>query len=196
MGRTAKIAFLAVLGMLCACSATIDRFVFDPDRSPTAVPSGVEERWITTADDVRLHAWRGATPRPVGSIVWSHGRGGSIAEGDVVMRAFVRHGFDVLAYDYRGYGESDGTPSEQGIYLDAEAAFDDERSRGVPESRIVCYGESLGGAVSIHLAARRPCAVVAVVSTFTSFGISPPCSTDRSRSSLPTSTTLRRSSAA
>jgi fermentation-respiration switch protein FrsA (DUF1100 family) len=85
-----------------------------------------------------------------------------------MLRTFVRHGFDVLAYDYRGYGRSEGRPSEEGIYLDAEAAFDDERTRGVPESRIVCYGESLGGAVAIHLAGRRPCAVVAVVSTFPS----------------------------
>jgi fermentation-respiration switch protein FrsA (DUF1100 family) len=169
MWRTTDIVIAsAIMGLLLACGATIDRFVFDPDRSPTAVPSGVEEHWITTADGVRLHAWRGSALNPLASIVWSHGRGGSIAENDVMLRAFVRQSFDVLAYDYRGYGRSEGTPSEEGIYLDAEAAFDDERSRGVPESRIVCYGESLGGAVSIHLAGRRRCAVVAVVSTFTS----------------------------
>jgi fermentation-respiration switch protein FrsA (DUF1100 family) len=169
MRRTADIVIASVMmALVSACSATVDRFVFNPNRSPAAAPSGIEERWITTADGVRLHAWRGAAPHPVASIVWSHGRGGSIAEGDVMLRAFVRGGFDVLAYDYRGYGRSEGTPSEEGIYLDAEAAFDDEKSRGVSESRIVCYGESLGGAVSIHLAGRRRCAVVAVVSAFTS----------------------------
>jgi fermentation-respiration switch protein FrsA (DUF1100 family) len=169
MRLTADIVIASVMmALVSACSATVDRFVFDPDRSPTAAPNGIEERWITTADGVRLHAWRGSTAEPVASIVLSHGRGGSVAEADVVLRAFVRRGFDVLAYDYRGYGMSEGTPSEEGIYLDAEAAFDAERSRGVPESRIVCYGESLGGVVAIHLAGRRRCAAVAVVSTFTS----------------------------
>jgi uncharacterized protein len=167
--RTAEIVIASVMiALVSGCSATIDRFVFDPDRSPTTVPRGTQERWITTADGVRLHAWRASAPQPIGSIVWSHGRGGSIAGGDVMLRAFVRHGFDVLAYDYRGYGRSEGRPSEEGIYLDAEAAFDDEKTRGVPESRIVCYGESLGGAVAIHLAGRRRCAVVAVVATFPS----------------------------
>jgi fermentation-respiration switch protein FrsA (DUF1100 family) len=84
-----------------------------------------------------------------------------------VLVALAARGLDVLAYDYRGYGKSQGRPSETGVYLDAEAAFDSERERRGADAPIVCFGESLGGAVSIHLATRRPCAAIAVVSTFT-----------------------------
>lgn len=74
----------------------------------------------------------------------------------------------MLAYDYRGYGKSEGQPSESGVYRDVLGAYDGERARGVPAQRIISFGESLGGAVSIYLASQRPCAGVAVVSTFTS----------------------------
>lgn len=101
------------------------------------------------------------------TLVWSHGNGGNIADRADVLLALAARGLDVLAYDYRGYGRSEGTPEETGLYLDAEAAFDAARARGVPASRLVCFGESLGGAVSLELARRRPCAAVIVVSTFT-----------------------------
>jgi len=146
----------------------IDRLVFFPDPFVGNPPAGVEERWITTADGVRLHAWYATHPHPSATLVWSHGNGGNIdGRGDVTV-ALATRGFNVLAYDYRGYGKSQGRPSEPGVYLDAEAAYDSERERGVAPQRIVCFGESLGGAVSIHLATRRPCAAVVVISTFTS----------------------------
>jgi pimeloyl-ACP methyl ester carboxylesterase len=100
------------------------------------------------------------------TLVWSLGNAGNIAGRADVLLALVSHGFDVLAYDYRGYGKSQGRPSEAGVYLDAAAAFDSERAYGTPSSRIVCFGESLGGAVSIRLATERPCAAVVVVSAF------------------------------
>ena len=84
-----------------------------------------------------------------------------------VLIALAARGLGVLAYDYRGYGRSEGQPSETGVYLDAEAAYDSLRAKGVPPGRIVAFGESLGGAVAIRLATVRPCAGVAVVSTFT-----------------------------
>jgi len=128
----------------------------------------VGERWITTSDGVRLHAWYAGAAEGSPVLVWSHGNGGNIAGRADVLAALAAHGLGVLAYDYRGYGRSGGRPSEAGVYRDAEAAYDSERERGVPAARIVCFGESLGGAVAIHLATRRPCAGVAVVSTFTS----------------------------
>jgi uncharacterized protein len=158
--------------LLCAlvssgCGRMIDRILFLPDRLVGETPPGVRERWITAADGTRLHAWRATPPGAAASLVWSHGNAGNIAvRGDVLLSLAAR-GLDVLAYDYRGYGKSAGRPSEAGVYLDAEAAYDSLRQDGVPASRIVCFGESLGGAVSIHLATRRPCAAVVVLSTFT-----------------------------
>ncbi len=148
----------------------LNQLIFFPDRSLPDPPPGVEERWFTAADGVRLHAWYAAAPNAPATLVWSHGNGGNIGGRAEVLLALRAAGLSVLAYDYRGYGRSDGRPSERGVYLDAEAAYDSERSRGVSASRIVCFGESLGGAVSIYLATQRPCAGVAVVSTFTTLG--------------------------
>lgn len=152
-------SYIAAAG--CA-SVWLDRLIFLPDTTVPRPPPGVEERWITTRDNVRIHAWYVPARDARATLVWSHGNAGNIAGRVDVALALAARGVDVLAYDYRGYGRSEGRPSEAGVYLDAEAAYD---SAG--DLPIVCFGESLGGAVSIHLASVRPCAGVAVVSTWT-----------------------------
>lgn len=145
----------------------IDRFVFFPERRVGPPPAGVEERWLGTQDGRRLHAWYVA-PRAGGPLLlWSHGNAGSIDSRRSVLLALAARELGVLAYDYRGYGRSEGSPSEAGVYLDAAAAYDDLVARGADPAAIVCFGESLGGAVSIELATRRRCGAVIVVSTFT-----------------------------
>ncbi|HVO24556.1 MAG TPA: alpha/beta hydrolase [Candidatus Margulisiibacteriota bacterium] len=145
----------------------IERLIFQPDRDVPLPPRGVEERWMRTADGVRLHAWYAGDAGAAPTLLWSHGNGGNIAGRADVLLALAAHGLNVLAYDYRGYGKSEGSPTEAGVYLDAQAVYDSERRRGTPPQRIVAFGESLGGAVSVQLARTRPCAGVAVVSTFT-----------------------------
>jgi fermentation-respiration switch protein FrsA (DUF1100 family) len=145
----------------------IERLIFQPDRHVPPPPPGVEERWIHTADGVRLHAWCAGDAASAPTLLWSHGNGGNIAGRADVLRALVAQGLNVLAYDYRGYGKSAGWPTEEGVYLDAQAVYDSERQRGTPPQRIVAFGESLGGAVSIALARARQCGAVVVVSTFT-----------------------------
>jgi fermentation-respiration switch protein FrsA (DUF1100 family) len=164
--RSARLA-VALAVTLLGCCGMIERLVYFPDRSMTEPPAGVAERWLTAADGTRIHAWQALHANPAAAIVWSHGNAGNVSSRADVVSALAARGFEVLAYDYRGYGKSDGRPSEAGLHLDAEAAFDAEIARGVPASNIVCFGESLGGAVSIHLATRRPCAAVVVVATFT-----------------------------
>jgi fermentation-respiration switch protein FrsA (DUF1100 family) len=145
----------------------LDGLIFHPDSAVPAPPRGVEERWIRTADGLRLHAWYTGRPRAPATLVWSHGNGGNIATRAAVLLALAARGLNVLAYDYRGYGRSAGRPSEAGVYLDAQAAYDSARQRGVPAAHIIALGESLGGAVSVQLARARPCAGVVLVSTFT-----------------------------
>ncbi len=159
---------LLALALPVQChGGVLDALIFFPDRHVPPAPPDVEERWIETADGVRLHAWYAGPPDPPATLVWSHGNGGNIAGRADVLRALGRRGVGVLAYDYRGDGRSAGRPSEAGVTRDAEAAFDALTAAGVPPGRIICFGESLGGAVAITLATRRPCAGVAVVSTFT-----------------------------
>ncbi|HUE30421.1 MAG TPA: alpha/beta fold hydrolase [Verrucomicrobiae bacterium] len=138
-----------------------DPFVSDP-------PAGVAERWIETRDGVRLHAWYAPAARAAATLVWSHGTGVSIARRPHLLRALAARGLNVLAYDYRSCGRSGGRSwSERGLYLDALAAYDSERARGVPPEHIISFGESIGGAVAVYLASRRPCAGLVVVSSCT-----------------------------
>jgi fermentation-respiration switch protein FrsA (DUF1100 family) len=145
----------------------LEGLIFFPDRHVLAPPPGVEERRFTTVDGVHLHAWW-APPPPSGPVLlWSHGNAGNIGGRAAVLEALIQRGLGVFAYDYRGYGRSTGQPTEAGVYRDAEAAYDTVRAEPIPASRLVCFGESLGGAVSVHLATERPCAALVLVATFT-----------------------------
>lgn len=161
------VTLLALAAWLAGCRSMIDGMIFFPDRDVGAAPPGASDLWLETTDGVRLHAWRAGPRTAPATLVWSHGNGGNIAGRADVLLELAARGLDVVAYDYRGYGRSDGSPTEAGVYIDAETAFDAVVASGVPASRILCFGESLGGAVSIHLATRRPCVAVAVISTFT-----------------------------
>ncbi len=115
-----------------------------------------------TEDGVTLSAW---VIRPEGEprcwLLICHGNAGNLSEGGRSLHyAGLRElGLGILAFDYRGYGESEGTPGEAGVYRDAEAAYRYLRdSLGVPPDRIVLFGHSLGSAVAVELAGRVPAA--------------------------------------
>ena len=133
----------------------IDHFTFFPERTVGPPPPGAEERWIVTADGQRLHAWFVGDRSAPRVLLWSHGNAGNIDSRREVLMALAGRGLGLLAYDYRGYGKSTGSPHEAGVYLDASAAFDSEVARGRDPRTIVCFGESLGGAVSTLLADRE-----------------------------------------
>jgi uncharacterized protein len=151
-----------------------DRLVYFPGvpagAPPPAAGLEVREEWIGTSDGERLHAW---LSRPggetKGAVLVCHGNGGNLAMRLPLAETFGAMGLAVLLFDYRGYGASSGKPSEEGTYLDAEAAHDFlAKATGIPPERITAYGESLGGAVAIELARRRKVGAVIVESAFTS----------------------------
>jgi uncharacterized protein len=167
--RTLAAGLVASLLLAAGCRLVIlDGLIFLPDRSIAPPPAGVEERTFAAADGTRLSAFHAPAPDDTAPVlVWSHGNAGNVSNRADVVVALAERGLGVLAFDYRGYGRSEGRPSEEGVYVDAEAAYDLLRSDGVPAERIVAFGESIGGAVAIELARRRPCAAVVVLSTFT-----------------------------
>ena len=124
---------------------------------------------IITDDGERLGAWWiDARAQPRGHVLVCHGNAGNI--GDRVLHADLLSaaGFDVLLFDYRGYGHSTGTPSEEGTYRDARAALASMLARpGVDPARVLYLGESLGGAVALELALRHPPAGLVLLSSFT-----------------------------
>ncbi len=143
------------------------RFIFHPMRHPggdwDAQGAAIEDCHFTSADGVRLHGWwlqaEGVADGPV--LLWFHGNAGNITHRAENLRLLAVHGLSALSVDYRGYGRSGGSPSERGIYLDGEAAYDYlTGERGVAPGRIVSYGRSLGTSVAVHVALERPTAAL------------------------------------
>ena len=167
------IALIVYSGLCLLLFLFQGRLVYLPGPPPKTTPAahGLEhrERYLVTSDEVRIHAWFMPAPEAKGALVFCHGNAGTIENRLDAARVFLDMGLSVLLFDYRGYGASEGRPSEEGTYLDAEAAYDAllEES-GVTTDRIVIYGESLGGGVAIELAKRREVAAVVTESAFTS----------------------------
>lgn len=127
-----------------------------------------EDLTLTTADGVSIAAWYAPNPAPKASVIFFHGNGGNMGGRVDTLRILHRGGYSVLMVDYRGYGRSEGKPTEQGTYTDAEAAWRYlVETRGEPPHRIVLFGRSLGGAIAIELARRHEPGALVVDSTFT-----------------------------
>ena len=151
-----------------------DALIFPASRDIWCMPSDAPYGWAF--DTVSLHvggdttaAWYIPVEHAKGVILFSHGNGGNIADR-IEHYAMLRGlGYDVFAYDYGGYGDSTGKPSEQRCYADVRAAWRYlTETRGIPPARIVLYGESLGGAVTCDLAAEVTPRAVVLQNTFLS----------------------------
>jgi hypothetical protein len=150
-----------------------NRMTFQPmpgePAASLALDVPVEETWITTADGVRLHAF--FLPRPGSDrvVLMFHGNFGNATQRLPFARDLAMLGVSVLVPDYRGYGFSEGTPTEAGLYRDADAAWrhvtDD---LGYPPERVIVMGRSLGGAVAVELLSRERAAGLVLVSTLRS----------------------------
>lgn len=155
-----------------------DRLVYFPGASrelaatPQAYGLEYESLNIRTADGETLHGWwipAPATRQPRGIVLLLHGNAGNISHRLDYTHMFNRLGYACLLVDYRGYGKSSGSPSEEGTYGDAEAAWQWlSQARGANAGDIVIAGESLGGGVATWLALRHPPRALLLMSTFTS----------------------------
>lgn len=124
---------------------------------------------IETPDGEKISARYLHHPEAEYTLLFSHGNAEDIGSAETFLRDLRDAGFSVFAYDYRGYGTSEGTPSEANAYEDIEAAYRFLTGElEIPPDRIILHGRSLGGAVAIDLAARRECAGLIVESSFTS----------------------------
>lgn len=138
------------------------------ERTPSALGLDYTELSIPTADGPILHAWWVRAKHSVGHILFAHGNAGNIGDRVPIYALLNEAGFDVLAFDYRGYGRSTGRPSEPGTALDARAARQALLEQpGVAPDRVVYLGKSLGGAVMLELALAHPPAGLVLMSTFT-----------------------------
>ena len=154
--------YLAVIGLLWFAES---RLIYFPgaERSLTlpaaALQLPIERTQFTAEDGVKLVGWvMPAADSTSGFwLLVCHGNAGNLSQFDrpAHYAALRQLGFNLFAFDYRGYGESGGIPSEQGLYRDADAAYRYLREeRRVPPERIIVFGHSLGSAVAIDLASR------------------------------------------
>ena len=174
------VVLLLILG---SCVERIERFfIYQPAREIFLTPGdrGVpfEDVRFQASDGVKLHGWfvparaggtaAGRTP----TLTWVHGNGGNLSHRvDNIALLHQKVTANVFIFDYRGYGRSEGTPSEEGTYRDAEGAVRYLLSRkDVDRDRLVHFGRSLGASVALEETLRRPPAGLILESPFTSVG--------------------------
>jgi fermentation-respiration switch protein FrsA (DUF1100 family) len=154
---------------LAFCALTMafqDRLIFFPARGGHVVGPG-EDLSLRAEDGVALHARWIPQAGAEHTLLYLHGNAGNLADRSDLLEVFHEFGANVLALEYRGYGRSEGSPSEAGLYRDARAAYAWAVARA-PAKQLVVFGESLGGGPACELASTREVGGVILLSTFTS----------------------------
>lgn len=123
---------------------------------------------LTTADQIQLSAVYLPNPASTYTILYTHGNAEDLGDIQPVLQQLRNTGFSVFAYDYRGYGTSQGTPSERNAYRDIDTAYNYLiQQLGVSPQRIIAYGRSVGAGSAVDLASRKPLAGLIMESAFT-----------------------------
>ena len=128
-----------------------------------------EDVSFQSSDGLTLHGWLVPADSNNPTVLYCHGNAGNISGRMETIRLLHDLGLNVFIFDYRGYGQSEGSPSEQGTYNDALAAWNYLRfDQGLESDNIIVMGRSLGGSIASWLGARKSPAALIVESTFTS----------------------------
>ena len=160
--RFARIALIALFSgfLLIVLAGCIERMFFYPDSATYTTPAqlGVraEDVRIVTADGSRLHGWfLPAVGNAKGTVLHLHGNAANVSNHLPLVSWLPARGYNVLMLDYRGFGRSEGKPSLDGVVDDAAAALAYLRTRpDVDATRLIMFGQSIGGATALRLLAR------------------------------------------
>lgn len=170
------IGLLGILFLLMGCKGFLERTVVCfPQRGHDGRPEdfGLKARdlYFETSDRVRLHGWLFSADLKGPTLLWFHGNAGNISHRLENIALLLAQGINVFIFDYRGYGKSEGSLSEQGFYRDAQAAWEGLLKEGpASPSQVVLFGRSLGCAMAADLAARVPAAGLILESGFPHLG--------------------------
>ena len=153
--------------------AFAERFLFLPERLGSTSPpvvAGTPPRdiWLTAEDGTRIHSWLFEVSGDAPVVILFHGNAGHIGHRIPLADGFVSRQLSVLLVDYRGYGWSEGRPSEKGLYLDGAAAYGFVVDQLGGARNVVLFGRSLGAAVATHVASRREVGCLVLEAPFTS----------------------------
>ena len=170
---------VAVIAIIYLISAVYRFFtqsydVYHPKKEITATPFDIklyfEEIIFKSSDGINISGWFIPSGKRKEIVLFLHGNGGNISKRLALIDYFNRQiGLPVFIIDYRGYGKSGGTPTEEGTYLDAAAAWEYlTGSRKIKPENIIIYGRSLGGPIAAKLAGKVKSRLLILDSTFTS----------------------------
>jgi len=149
------------------------RLIYYPSRDIFTTPSQIglkyEDAHFQSADSTKLHGWFIPADSARGIVLFCHGNAGNISNRFESLEIFHELGLSVFIFDYRGYGKSAGKPTEQGTYLDTEAALKYIIAhQHIAPLEMIFFGRSLGGAIISWLAVRYPPKMLIIESSFTS----------------------------
>ena len=168
------LAYMALIyvGVLTIAWATQRDLVYRPDPRPadpgTVGIAGIEERWVTAPDGVRVVAWYGGAKTGQPTLLYFHGNAGNLALRSDRIQRFMQRGWGIYMMSYRGYSGSGGRPAESDNVADARRAYADLVGLGVGPRSILMYGESLGTGVATQLAVDTVSAGLILDSPYTS----------------------------
>lgn len=163
-----------VLSLLLWGCPLEERFIFFPETrielTPRELGLAFEDVYFAASDGVRLNGWFVPFPGARATLLWFHGNAGNISHRlENIQLLHDKVNLHIFIFDYRGFGRSEGRPSESGTYLDAVAALRHLRSRDDMDPRaLVLFGRSVGAAVAAEIATREDCAAVILESPFAS----------------------------
>lgn len=164
--RAHIITLISILAVGC-----LNSLIYHPDTSiiKTFDPQiPIEDVYITVNSTVTIHGWHIHSDPALFTLLYFHGNGGNISNRIEKIQLIHSIPLSIFIIDYRGYGKSTGTPSEQGLYTDALSAFKYLTTvKNIPSQKIILYGESLGGAVAAYCAAQTKIAALILDSAFT-----------------------------
>jgi fermentation-respiration switch protein FrsA (DUF1100 family) len=169
--------YLLTCALISVCfwllSGCVSRLIYYPERDIRGVPAdhglAYECVDLKTKDGVTLSGWWIPACKPRGVVLFCHGNAGNVSYRLDSLLIFNRLGLSAFIFDYRGYGKSGGRPSEEGTYLDAEAAWHYLlQTRKIPPEDMIIFGRSLGGSIAAWLAQDHQPRILIVESSFTS----------------------------
>jgi fermentation-respiration switch protein FrsA (DUF1100 family) len=167
-GGLRRVMVLLLISVLAASALMLllvrwiePRVAFFPTRGESATPRDFglpfESVTIDAADGERLRAWIIRAPVPRANVVYFHGNGANLSNWSPILVSIVQHGYSVFAFDYRGYGQSTGYPTERGLYRDVDAVVKQAWIGQSASMPTVYWGRSLGATMAAYAATvRRP----------------------------------------
>lgn len=163
-----RILLLLVIAYYLILPVVVSAMIYYPIKEVSSPYTKVENLYIKSANNVKINAWYIKAKEDKPTVVFCHGNGGNVSYYEYIMDLLSSKGYGVILFDYRGYGNSTGFPSEKGLYNDLNSVINylviDQK---IPKNKIVLWGLSIGGAVATEIASKDTYKAIILQSTFT-----------------------------